>query len=500
MAKKKKLSLEELLEQALVKDEDKPYAVPENWVWTKIGRLCDVRDGTHDSPKYVAEGIPLVTSKNLKNGKLNLADINLISVEDHINISKRSKVNSGDILFAMIGTIGNPVLIDEMENQFSIKNVALFKKSQSVLNSKYLFYYLQTNSYMQQLGKKLKGSTQKFIALGNLRESLICFPPLQEQQRIVDITESLFEKLDRAKELAQHALDSFEDRKSAILHKAFTGELTRKWREENKIDTLDKIYETIKEQRLIITKNGKDKKDISELFDKWSLEDNLFDNGWIKLKAKMICDTITCGNTPTENISAEGEIPFLKVYNIVNNKIDFDYKPQFIDESTHTTKLKSSILQPNDIVMNIVGPPLRKIAIIPNNYPFWNMNQAIVRFRPIDYVDAKYLFYCLINGETLDEVINETKGVVGQANISITQSRNLEIPIPPIQEQQEIVRILDNLLANEQKAKELCNVIDKIDHMKKAILARAFRGELGTSNPDEESALELLKEVLKEKI
>lgn len=89
--------------------------------------------------------------------------------------------------------------------------------------------------------------------------------------------------------------------------------------------------------------------------------------------------------------------------------------------------------------------------------------------------------------------------MVGQANISITQSRNLEILIPSIQEQKEIVRILDNLLENEQKAKELCDVIDKIDHMKKTILARAFRGELSTNNPDEENALELLKEVLKEK-
>ena len=135
-----------------------------------------------------------------------------------------------------------------------------------------------------------------------------------------------------------------------------------------------------------------------------------------------------------------------------------------------------------------------------NDYPEWSMNQAIVRFRMIEYVDNKFFYYCLLNDETLDEVISETKGVVGQANISITQSRNLLIPIPSLEEQKEIVRILDNLLENEQKAKELYDVIEHIDLMKKSILARAFRGELSTNNPDEESALELLKEILRERV
>lgn len=505
MAKKKKLSLEELLEQALVKDEDKPYAVPGNWVWTRLDYVADYKKGPFGSAITKAMFVPksINTYKVYEQGNAIRKDETYGSYyinEDKYKELRNFTVYPNDLIVSCAGTVGE---IFQLPNniEIGIINQALMRvKIKEKIILKFYLLYFDEALKADILGKSKGTAIKNIPPFSILKQLPFPLPPLAEQQRIVDIIESLFEKLDRAKELAQHALDSFENRKSAILHKAFTGELTRKWREENKIDTLDKIYETIKEQRLIITKNGKDKKDISELFDKWSLEDNLSDNGWIKLKAKMICDTITCGNTPTENISAEGEIPFLKVYNIVNNKIDFDYKSQFIDESTHTTKLKSSILQPNDIVMNIVGPPLRKIAIIPNNYPFWNMNQAIVRFRPIDYVDAKYLFYCLINGETLDEVINETKGVVGQANISITQSRNLEIPIPPIQEQQEIVRILDNLLANEEKAKELCNVIDKIDHMKKAILARAFRGELGTNNPDEESALELLKEVLKEKI
>ena len=130
--------------------------------------------------------------------------------------------------------------------------------------------------------------------------------------------------------------------------------------------------------------------------------------------------------------------------------------------------------------MNIVGPPLRKIAVIPDTYPEWNMNQAIVRFRPKDDLNYRFLYYALLNPETLDDVIQKTKGVVGQANISITQSRNLKIKLPSLPEQQEIVRILDRLLAREQCVQQAAaETLAAIDSMKQSILARAFRGELG---------------------
>ena len=125
------------------------------------------------------------------------------------------------------------------------------------------------------------------------------------------------------------------------------------------------------------------------------------------------------------------------------------------------------------------------------------MNQAIVRFRPYDSLQYRFLYYALVNPETLDDVIAATKGVVGQANISVTQSRELVIPLPSTEEQTEIVRILDDLLAKEQQAKEAAEkVLEQIDLTRKAILARAFRGELGTNDPSDESAVELLKKTL----
>ncbi len=159
--------------------------------------------------------------------------------------------------------------------------------------------------------------------------------------------------------------------------------------------------------------------------------------------------------------------------------------------------MKRSKVFPNDIIMNIVGPPLQKVAIVTDEFNEWNINQAIAIFRVKEKIITKYLYYCLLCDDTLASVLVDVRGVVGQSNISLKQCRNLVIPLPSIVEQKEIVRILDNLLDNEECANELCDVIEKIDLMKKAILAKAFRGELGTNNLEEESAVELLKEVLK---
>ena len=122
-------------------DDEIPFEIPENWCWARMGSYLDVRDGTHDTPKYVLEGIPLVTSKNLCNGKIDFSTAKFISREDHLAISLRSKVDAGDIMYAMIGSIGNPVLYNG-NAEFSIKNMALFKKIANGLDMEYVYWFL----------------------------------------------------------------------------------------------------------------------------------------------------------------------------------------------------------------------------------------------------------------------------------------------------------------------------------------------------------------------
>ena len=173
-------------------DDKVPFEIPKSWCWSKLGICLDVRDGTHDTPKYVSEGIPLVTSKNLRNGKIDFSTAKFISKEDHITISQRSKVDAGDIMYAMIGSIGNPVLYNEME-EFSIKNMALFKKIANGLNMEYVYWFL----YLSQdtMKKFASGGVQSFVSLNFLRNYWIPVPPIQEQDRIVTAIKQLLSML-----------------------------------------------------------------------------------------------------------------------------------------------------------------------------------------------------------------------------------------------------------------------------------------------------------------
>ena len=411
-----------------------------------LGDVADYINGRAFKPtEWESTGKPIIRIQNLTNSS---TEINRTTG----TFEEKYLVRSGDLLFAWSASLG--AYIWNGENGWLNQHIFKVIPKEGV-SKKYLYYYLLY--VVDQLYAKAHGSGMVHITIKPFKATEIPLPSLAKQQHIVDRIESLFAKLDEARQKAQDALDSFETRKAAILHKAFTGELTAQWRKEHGVGM----------------------------------------ESWKKTALKDVCDKIVCGKTPTDFIQPTGEIPYLKVYNIVDNKIDFESMPQFIPKEIHEGKLKSSILKPCDVIMNIVGPPLRKIAIIPDNYPEWNMNQAIVRFRPYDSLQYRFLYYALVNPETLDDVIAATKGVVGQANISVTQSRELVIPLPSTEEQTEIVRILDDLLAKEQQAKEAAEkVLEQIDLTRKAILARAFRGELGTNDPSDESAVELLKKTL----
>ena len=163
------------------------------WEEVPLNFVCDVRDGTHDSPKYVKKGYALVTSKNLKDGKLDLTDISLISQTDFDNINKRSKVHTGDIIFGMIGTIGNPVLLKE--SNFAIKNVALIKEKDELLN-KFLIHFLNSSSFDRQVKVLNAGNTQKFLSLNQIRNLSVPKPTIQEQEKIAEFLTAIDERID----------------------------------------------------------------------------------------------------------------------------------------------------------------------------------------------------------------------------------------------------------------------------------------------------------------
>ena len=446
MAKKKQieLTIEEKLQNALVPKEEQPYKIPNNWCWLYSNFVVDVRDGTHDTPKYISEGYPLITSKNLKNNNIDFDKVNYISKEDYEKINLRSKVDIGDVLFSMIGTIGNPVLIKGQTN-YAIKNVALFKDI-NLINMTFFRFYLETKFVIDKMKKEAKGSTQKFVSLKYLRNFPICYPSLEEQQRIVNRIESLFAKLDRAKELIENTLAQFEQNKMAILHKAFTGELTAKWRKENNIDL----------------------------------------SSWKKCELKEVFKVVKDKYNPqTENQI----VNYIGLENIETSK-GIISKNNSSEVKSIKTKFKK-----DDVLYGKLRPYLNKHDVV-NFDGICSTDILVFRFNDIN--TAKYINYYFNLPMFIQYAVENSSGI-NLPRVSEKTISKYKISLPTIEEQQEIVNILDRLLAKYNKIKNLEQQLEKIELLKKAILAKAFRGELGTNNPDEESAENLLKEILAEK-
>ncbi|OSX88000.1 restriction endonuclease subunit S [Bacillus mycoides] len=499
MSKKKKKTIEELLEDALVQ-EGQPFKIPGNWRWTKLNFIAEWGSGgTPKStvPEYYNGDIPWLVIGDLNDDVVYQSARTI--TELGLKNSSAKHVEKGSILIAMYGSIGKLGIagVDCATNQA----IAFTKQYYKNIERKYLFFYLLSiRNRLLSLGK---GGTQQNISQTVLKDVIIPLPPLSEQKRIAEKVERLLNKIDEAKQLIGEAKETLSTEYQAVLDKAFKGQLTDYWRRNKDTQlTRNEFLIQIKEERIKLAKNKKDEELLIEQFNTVLDQSEDLPKGWLKVKLSLICDNITKGTTPkTSEITPEGNIPFLKVYNIVNNEINFEYKPGFIPEEVHKKQLKRSIVYPGDVIMNIVGPPLGKVAIIPNAYPEWNINQALAIFRPIKGVVSEYIYYSLLYEKTLTEVFRETRGVVGQSNISLEQCKNLEIAIPPLDEQFEIVKKLRNIFkALKVIDDQISYTFNSAKNTLEGILVKAFRGELGTNDSTEESAIELLKEVLQEQV
>jgi type I restriction enzyme S subunit len=173
----------------------------------------------------------------------------------------------------------------------------------------------------------------------------------------------------------------------------------------------------------------------------------------------------------------------LKVYNIVDQRLDFDYRSQYISEELHRGAMRRATALPGDVLMNIVGPPLGKVAVVTDQFAEWSINQALTLFRPSDRVSTGWLYVFLRSGVSVREVLNETRGSVGQVNISLSQCRAFEVPVPTPEEQEEVERRVASLLVVAGRVvQRIAHAEARIMGTSQAALAKAFRGELTTAN------------------
>lgn len=458
MAKNKKddaLTLEEKLQQALVPQEEQPYKVPDNWCWTYISSGFEVKSSKRVHKKdWLKQGIPFYRTREIVKLSVNGYVENELFISECMYdkfYKEYGMPKEGDILISGVGTIGIPYIIRK-EDKFYFKdgNVIWFKNKRLFL-AQFVFYLYKSDYMKNQIHNLSSGSTVDTYTIINAKITKIPLPPLSEQQRIVDRVESLFTKLDEAKEKAQEVVDSFEERKAAILHKAFTGELTAKWRAEHGI--------------------GMD--------------------SWEEKTLESVCNSIFDGDHMPPPKSETG-VPFLVISNVNTGYLSFD-NTRFVPESYFKGLSNSRKPEYGDVLYTIVGS--YGIPVIVDSDKEFCFQRHIALLKPKS-INSYYLWYCLQSREVFNKVTDIATGTA-QLTVPIKGLRKIKINCASFDEQVEIVNIVNDMFVKEQLVKRNAeSTIKKIELIKKSILAKAFRGELGTNNPEEESSIKALKECL----
>ena len=442
--KSKKITLEE----ALVPVEEQPYEVPENWCWTYLlNGFAECKDGNRKpinaSERAEREGdIPYYGATGQAGW-----------IDDYLT----------DEQLVLLGEDGAPFLELLKDKAYLIEGKAwvnnhahIIKSHYGEVGNKYILHYLNVFNFHGYVN----GTTRLKLTQASMRTIPVPLPPLAEQKRIVEQIESLFAKLDEAKEKALSVVESFESRKKAILNNAFNGLYSTDWREKHHCTLAD----------------------------------------WKDRKINEICIP-RAGFAFNSKKFTESGIQIIRMGNLYAGKLNLSRSPVFYDISdVDDNIIKRSMVHDGDILLTLTGTKYKRdygYAVCIEGEHELLVNQRILCLSPTEKIDKEYLLYYLRSEIFRDIFFSNETGGVNQGNVSSKFVENIEIKLPSIEEQKEISKILKNILTKEEQAKELAEfVIEQIELMKKSILAKAFRGELGTNIATEESAIELLKSIL----
>ena len=458
--KKEALTPEERLQAALVPESEQPYKVPGNWCWVRVSSVCEFERGitfpaSAKEKEPANTNIPCLRTANVQD-ELEIDDLIYVD-KAYMKGNEAKLVQKDDIIMSSANSrelVGKTSYVHDVPFPMTFGGFVLTIRAKTII-SKYLFYFLR----LEFLSGRFMGESTQTTNIANINTTklggyALSLPPLAEQQRIVDRIESLFAKLDEAKQKAQDALDSFETRKTAILHKAFTGELTAQWRKEHGVGMESWDYPRF-EDCILKMQNGLAKRSGSS------------GTSFVVLRLANLSD---------------------------NGFVTDDLREILLDEKEQ----KNYSLKDNDVLMIRVNGSKDNVGkqFLFHGKLKWAFCDHIIRITYKTNLSPEYMVYFSKTNTYRRYIEDNMVSSAGQNTISRKGMASLLTPIPLMDEQTEIVRILDDLLAKEQQAREAAErVLEQIDLIKKAILARAFRGELGTNDPSEESAVELLKQI-----
>ena len=428
-AKSKKITLEE----ALVPVEEQPYEVPENWCWVKLSYIADIRTGRKDANYGNEDGEYYFFT----------CASEPIRCDDYSYDCKA-------ILLAGNGDIGN---ISIYEGKFEAYQRTYIVETKENIITEYLYYYFKYR-WVDYNNDKMFGTAIPYIRLGNLNEFEIPVPPLSEQQRIVEQIESLFAKLDEAKEKAQEVIDGVETNIEAVLYNAFSGKLTQYWRKENGVDY-----------------------------------------NWEKSTLSKIVSGLKYGSSEKSDYNNNGT-PVLRIPNIGEGVIDFSdlkYMQGELGNSYHEVFENDILIIRSNGSRDLVG----KCAIVPALERRYAYASFLIRIKASDKVLPKYLVRYINSSMARGQLFAKAKSSSGIHNINSKELGGIRIDVPTIEEQTEVLKIIEPLIKKELDVKDITsNMIENIAELKKSILAKAFRGELGTNVSSEENSIELIKKMI----
>lgn len=427
--------------------------LPNGWAKACIGDLADLNPKQAFDDETVAGFVPM------SHAPTNFRDKLRFDERPWGEIKKAyTNFKDGDVIFAKVTPCfenGKAAFVEGLPNGVGAGSSEFFvlRPSCDGVSAKYLLALVKSYDFLVRGAENMTGAVGlRRVPKQFVERYLVPVPPAAEQTRIAAKLDELLAQIDTLKARIDGIPALLKRFRQSVLTAAVSGQLTKEWRDGAEVN--------------------------------WSYQ-----------RAADVCEKVQSGGTPKEGFSESG-IPFLKVYNIVNQNIDFEYRPQYISQNIHQNSSSKSITLPGDVVMNIVGPPLGKVATIPSNNPEWNINQAITLFRPSKNIVSGWISIVLLGGENLRSIINETKGSAGQINISLSQCRNFLFPVPEVEEQDEIVRCVDKLFTfADQLETRVKAAQTRIDRLSQSILAKAFRGELVPQDPTEEPASLLLDSI-----
>lgn len=341
-------------------------------------------------------------------------------------------------------------------------------RSNAVVDSAFLKYFLEGPAFTALATRSMAGAVgQQRVPTRVLGEALMPLPPADEQRLIVKGIEEQLSRLESGVGELRIVARKAERMGEALLTRAALGHLLTPGPYEEPAEATIRAHA--------------DQASVSPPRAYFSDHLPSLPDGWTWAPAHAVCESIVSGNTPTAaKMTGQGEIPFIKVYNLTKTgQLDFTVKPTFVDRETHSGRLARSRLRPGDVLINIVGPPLGKVAIVPPSYPEWNTNQAVVAFRPLPSLDRQLLVWLLLARPVIGRLVATSKATAGQFNIALNACRALPLPIPPLEEQRRLVEALNEEFTALRRMQGTVAVqLERASQLRRAILSAAFTGRL----------------------